>query len=251
MSREGYIEHYFDFTNSGKFFLVSFAGLAFILAVIILTSAIKDRSEQGLPHAHLYVESFYEMVFSSTSILLFLSLYYLVDERIQRVTPYWEKYHDVFLLAFIITSVFLTNWLDRFLIRLSRIEDSRKASIRLVSSFYVVLILLYIRFIYEDTNYDTLIMYFITLAAGRFVYFDFTWGEFSSMVEGVLRHLPLLIAMILYSGIVCWYGFHVGFLLKSTGVIVCTLIAHLFMDLAIFVVHHTRILKLMAKRADK
>ena len=44
---------------------------------------------------------------------------------------------------------------------------------RLVSSLYIVLILLYIRFIYEDTNYDDLILYFVTLAVGRFLYCDF------------------------------------------------------------------------------
>lgn len=249
MTREGYIEHYFDFSNSGRFFLVAFGGLFLTLAIILITSIIKDRAEEGLPHAHLFIESFYEMVFSSTSILFFLSLYYMADSRIQSIMPYWEKYHDVFLLAFIIASVFMTNWLDRFLVKLSSLDDSRKASIRLVSSFYIILILLYIRFIYENTNYNTLIIYFITLALGRFVYFDFTWSEFGSMVEGVIRHLPLLAIIIVYSGIVCWYGFKVQFLLKSTGVIVCTLIAHLFMDLAIFVVHHTRVLKLVTGKS--
>ena len=77
---------------------------------------------------------------------------------------------------------------------------------------------------------------------GRFVYFDFTPQEFSHQVRGIIRNLPMLALIVCYSGIVCWYGFHVDFLLKSNGVIVSTLIAHLFMDLSIFILHKTRLL---------
>lgn len=124
------------------------------------------------------------------------------------------------------------------------ITADQKASIRLVSSFYIVLILLYIKFIYLDDNYDALILYFITLAVGRFIYFDFTWHDFCSTVHGVLINLPLLALMGCYSAFVCWYGFHTDFLLTSNGVILSTLLAHLFMDASIFVLDRTRLLQL-------
>jgi sterol desaturase/sphingolipid hydroxylase (fatty acid hydroxylase superfamily) len=63
------------------------------------------------------------------------------------------------------------------------------------------------------------------------------------MAGGVARNLPILVLMVLYSAIVCWYGFKVQFLLKSNGVILSTLIAHLFMDLSIFVLHRTKLLR--------
>ena len=93
-------------------------------------------------------------------------------------------------------------------------------------------------------NYDALILYFITLAVGRFIYFDFTWHDFCSTVHGVLTNLPLLALMGCYSAFVCWYGFHTGFLLTSNGVILSTLLAHLFMDASIFVLDRTRLLQL-------
>ena len=49
--------------------------------------------------------------------------------------------------------------------------------------------------------------------------------------------------MSAYSGVVCWYGFHVGFLLKSNGVILSPFLAHLFMDCAIYLLHKKEILK--------
>ncbi|MEE1228479.1 MAG: hypothetical protein U0K57_05870 [Lachnospiraceae bacterium] len=257
MGRKDYIIHYFNFKNALPFFLVSFLGLVVVLAILFIAARVQTlRWNSGLManpgsrrrrrvNAPQLIESFYEMVFSTTSVLFFLSLYYIIDARIAAFATYWTKYQDVLLLVFILLSVFLTNWFDSVLVKLTNIKEEKKASIRLTSSLYIVLILLYIRFIYDDLNYNTLILYFITLAAGRFLYFDFTWKDFFSTVGGVVECLPLLALVGIYSAITCWYGFHVEFLLKSNGVIVSTLIAHLFMDLSILVLHHTRLLHVL------
>lgn len=253
-----YILHYFDPANVGSFLLVSLLGLILVLTLVLLIAKLqiqrqlkeeteekakKIRRKKHQRRQYQIVESFYELVFSGTSILLFLSLYYIIDERLPQISMYWEKYQDVVLLIFIVLSVFLTSWLDVVLVKLTHLEPEQKASVRLISVFYIVLILLYIRFIYEDTNYDGLILYFLTLTVGRFLYFDFTVKSFLETMRGVLENLPLLVIMSAYSGFVCWYGFHVGFLLKSNGVILSTFLAHLFMDCSIFLLHKTRILK--------
>ena len=123
------------------------------------------------------------------------------------------------------------------------LPPDQKSSVRLVSSFYIILILMYIKFIYDDSNYDALILYFVSLAIGRFVYFDFTAEDFISTISKLLKNLYLLILMGSYSGFVCWFGFLVGFLLPSNGVIVSTLLAHLFMDASIFVLDRTRLIR--------
>lgn len=207
-----YLIHYFNFKNAGGFMLVSLLCLIAVLAIVVLAAKLKKHYKlntqdltpkqiRKLNHIHKVkeislIESFYEMVFSSTSVLLFLSLYYIIDERIPQ------------------------------------------------AAFYIILILLYIKFIYHDSNYDSLIMYFITLAVGRFLYFDSTLEDIKETLQGVARNLPLLVLMGSYSAIVCWYGFHCGFLLTSNGVILSTLLAHLFMDVSIFVLDKTRLVKL-------
>ncbi|MEE3420590.1 MAG: hypothetical protein VZR02_05750 [Lachnospiraceae bacterium] len=254
-----YIQHYFNWKNAGQFLLVAFVGLAAVLAIIVsIAKAERSRAIQNLDlenredrraykhirkRPYMIIESFYEMVFSSTSILTFLALYYIIDEKMPEVATIWHKYQDVFLLLFICLSVFMTAWLDMILVKLTHLTPEQKGGVRLVSTIYVVVILLYIRFIYEDTNYNELIMYFITLAVGRFIFFDFTVKDFQNLCHQVAQNLPLLVLMLVYSGLVCWYGFHVQFLLKSNGVIISVLIAHIFMDLSIFVVDKTRIMK--------
>lgn len=174
---------------------------------------------------------------------LFLALYYLIDEYVPEISSFWTEYRDLILLVFIILSVFMTNWSDIILVKLTHIKEEQKVSLRLLSTFYIICILLYIRFIYEDTNYNELIIYFISLAVGRFVYFDFTLKEFKSTMKGLAGNIPLLLLLLAYSALMCWYGFKGGFLLTSNGVIVSILIAHLFMDLSIVVLHKTKLLQ--------
>ena len=68
------------------------------------------------------------------------------------------------------------------------------------------------------------------------------------MVSGVGRNLPLLLLMCAFSGFICWYGFRVDFLLTSNGVIISVLIAHLFMDIALFMLSKTGILRIIVKK---
>ena len=251
-----YLHHYINPKSAGIFLLISFLGLAAVLLIIFTTAKIqkgrltkkegdhltgKERSKiQKKPFR--FVESFYEMCFSSTSVLLFLALYYIIDARMPQVEGFWNKYQSLILLAFMCVSVFMTNYMDIILVRLAHLNWNDKSSVRLISCLYIILILMYIRFIYEDTNYDSLIMYFVTLAVSRFIYFDFTSKDLLLTLRSAARFLPLLVLMMFYSGLMCWTGFRSGFLLTSNGVIVSTLIAHCFMDLSIFVLDKTKLL---------
>ena len=256
-----YVTHYFNFEYIGIYLLVSLIGLAVVIGIVLGVAKLKTRQrlqDDSLSHKAIrrinrhhqerkrsIIESFFEMVFASTSVLIFLSLYYVIDERIPGVSIYWQKYQDIILLLFLCFSVILNGWRDIVFVPLEEIDSNQKASIRLVSSFYIILILLYIKFIYNDDNYDSLMMYFITLAVGRFIYFDFTMDDFLSTLHGFWEELPLLILMASYSGFVCWFGFYTGFLLTSNGVIVSTLLAHLFMVCSIFILDKTRVLRLV------
>lgn len=159
-----YIAHYFNFENAGIFHAARICRSAhrtgnrtrrrrMQMHYHLQTEDLSPRRERQIRSFHLAreyntIESFFEMVFSSTSILLFLSLYYVIDARIPEAAFYWQKYQDFFLLLFLLCSVVLNGYLDRAFVPLRRISPGQKASVRLVSSFYIVLILLYIKFIY-------------------------------------------------------------------------------------------------------
>ena len=311
-----YIEHYFDMASAVPFFLVSLAGLIFVMGVILALARIRqeldrhvtssaatadeanavdldvqtrpqsrtrhqyaDRIDDRLsgrehwpdtdpgtetrPHSrarrplldpvdtrpHEFIESFYEMAFASTSILLLLSLYYIIGDRINlhTVSKVWNQYKDWVLIGFLLVSMLVDRIFDRVLVPLRYISAQKRGSVRLMASIYVMLILMYIRFIYEDYNYENLILYFVMLVIGRLVYFDVTWDGFRNDCLGLFRNLPVLLLMSAYSATVVWYGFTSGFLMKANGVIVSTLIAHLFMDICIFLFDRSHIFGLFLR----
>ena len=311
-----YIEHYFDMASAVPFFLVSLAGLIFVMGVILVLARIRqeldrhgassvatadeanaadldaqsrpqsrarhqyaDRIDDSLngrehwpdtdpatetrPHSRArrplldpvdtrpyeFIESFYEMAFASTSILLLLSLYYIIGDRINlhTVSKVWKQYKDWVLIGFLLVSMLVDRIFDRVLVPLRYISAQKRGSVRLMASIYVMLILMYIRFIYEDYNYENLILYFVMLVIGRLVYFDVTWDGFRNDCLGLFRNLPVLLLMSAYSATVVWYGFTFGFLMKANGVIVSTLIAHLFMDICIFLFDRSHIFGLFLR----
>lgn len=192
-----------------------------------------------------FIESFYEMAFASTAVLLLLSLYYIINDRInlREVHMLWDTYKDWILVAFLIVSMVLNRIFDRLLVRLRYIDAKQRAGIRLLSSIYVILILVYICFIYQSPNYGSIIIYFVMMVIGRLFYFDVTWENFRGDIISIWKNLPILFLMIAYSGFTIWYGFHSGFLWKSNGVLVSTLIAHIFMDVGIVIIHHLRLVR--------
>ena len=265
-----YIEHYFDTASAVPFFLVSLAGLILVMGVILALARIRqehwsdtDSAMDARPHSRArrplldpvdtrpyeFIESFYEMAFASTSILLLLSLYYIIGDRINlhTVSKVWNQYKDWVLIGFLLVSMLVDRIFDRVLVPLHYISAQKRGSVRLMASIYVMLILMYIRFIYEDYNYENLILYFVMLVIGRLVYFDVTWEGFRNDCLGLFRNLPVLLLMSAYSAAVVWYGFTSGFLMKANGVIVSTLIAHLFMDICIFLFDRSRIFRLFLR----
>ncbi len=88
----------FNAQNAGSFMAVSLIGLIVVLAIVLLTAKLQKHYKINIENptevelaqieqTHKtkvisWIESFYEMVFSSTSVLIFLSLYYVLDERI-------------------------------------------------------------------------------------------------------------------------------------------------------------------------
>ena len=112
-----YVTHYFNFEYIGIYLLVSLIGLAVVIGIVLGVAKLKTRQrlqDDSLSHKAIHrinrhhqerkrsiIESFFEMVFASTSVLIFLSLYYVIDERIPGVSIYWQKYQDIILLLFL------------------------------------------------------------------------------------------------------------------------------------------------------
>ena len=225
----------------------------YILMIVIISARFVDREERKYYYyekAHNSIQRFYEMVFSGASILSFLAIYYIIDRFTEpgSFRDFWDKYKDFILLLMICLSIVFNNILDRLLIPLKKVGKDERGSVRLLGMLYVILIFLYIKFIYENDNYDGFIMYFLGLMIGRFIYFDASFRDGIRTMLEALRNLPLLILGLAYTGFMAYVGFSSDYLLIGNGVLVSTFIAHIFMIVAIFIIHHSHFMSIFVRK---
>ncbi len=196
-----YVRHYVTGMNFVFFLAVSF-GVVLLIHIILLLRAKsvageyveEDQAAALRLHAGQLTEEYDELVFSAASVLFFTGLYFLIDWNYFHLSSggvaFWKKYNDFLLLGFLIVSMLLNNVLDRLFVPLRRLEDETRSSLRMAGMLYMMVVFAYIKFIYEDNNYDTIILYFLTMIIGRFVYFDASLADFRKAMNA---HLILIL----------------------------------------------------------
>lgn len=256
MTLDEYLSHYIVSSEIIIYLLIALGGLIVSLTIILLSSTLLANKVKRSKKVFFYnkannlIERFFEMIFSGTSILSFLATYYLIDRFVTTGSfrAFWDKHSDMLLLVMIILSCVINSCLDRVIVPLKVIDREQKASVRMIGMLYIILIFVYIKFIYENNNYDGFIAYFLGLMVGRFAYFDASFADFIKSVKLAAKNLPLLILGLSYTGFMCFVGFSSRYLLISNGVLVSTFIAHIFMVIAIAIIYHSRILKLVIRK---
>ncbi len=256
MTLAEYLEHYLVASK-----MLTFLGLSLVCTLvsvmIIILAALctsngrsrADRRRRFHNRAYKLTERYYEMIFSATSILSFLSAYYLIERFITEgeFHEFWSDHADMLLLVMIIASCVINSIFDRVLIPLKSVNTEEKGSVRLIGMLYIILIFMYIKFIYENNNYDGFIIYFLGLMVGRYAYFDSSFMDFVNSIRKAAHNIPLLLLGLANTAVMCLYGFTTKYLLKSNGVLVSTFFAHLFLVVAIFIVFHSRFIRLFVK----
>lgn len=235
MTFQEYLEHYTQMP--GLLFMILFT--VALTAVVHIMIALYSKGKKGSFVGRC--ERYYEMIISSTSMLLFIGLYFLVEHRYFNVGnelyAIWDKYDDFLLLLALMISIALMNLLDWMFVPLRKIEKDEKASLRMMAMIYMLIIFAYIKVIYENDNYDAIIVYFLLMVIGRFTYFDATFKDFLLSMKLLFRQFPVLILALFTSGALALYGFKSEYLLKSNGVVLSLCIAHFFVLVEIGIVN--------------
>ena len=240
MSYAEYVKHYFTLPDCIIFLVLALVLLAVVYAVFYIYSKGHFKNPRKMQHEFFSLtERFYELIFSGGSIIGFMVAYYLINRFVTSGAFYqfWSDYKDYLLLVFMIISILVNTFLDHVLVPLKRLDRDEMASIRLTGMLYMILIFCYIKFIYEDNNYDMFITYFLTLMIGRFVYFDASFKDFLHCIKQAAANIPIMIMGLTYLGILCLYGYSTSYLLKHNGVITNIFFCHLYIVVAIFVLH--------------
>ncbi len=272
MTIQSYINPEFDWTRKLIFFLLAFGGILLCDLLVIWRSASvanrqggPDRKAFFFDRAENRVQCFYEMMISGTSVLFFSCAYvvcnhlyslieadpYSVSEGLSFFYKAWGDGKDFILLFLICLSCLLNTFLDRLIIPLKTITKEERASIRLLAMFYVILILVVLNIIGDESEYGPVMMYYLGLMIGRFVYFDASFTDFLAAMKNAIMNLPmLLMGLALVAALSC-FGFQAEYLLERNYFIVGVFYTHLFILLAIFIIHLTRFWPLVLRKPRK
>jgi len=241
-----YLKHYTTWYKVMGMFLAAAMTIGFCLFIILMASrkmALRYSAETCQAFLKDEIRSlserFYELVFSNTSVLLFVSLYFMIDYfgigyRFKEV---WAKYNGIILLVFLMASILMISFMDNLIVPLRNVQPGDRAAMRLMGMLYMLIIFAYIKFVYQDSNYDNIIMYFLTMVIGRFVYLDASLESFQDAMKDTMRNLPLLLLGLLCTILISLFGWGTGYLIRVNGVVFNLFIAHLYLLLVIFIVH--------------
>lgn len=261
MTLEAYLNPDFGPVEKLIFFIAAFLGVSVCVFLIITAARVTAGRESFYDRAGNRVQRFYEMIISGASVMSFACayvilnhIYSLTEGSGSTFTYMWENWKDFILLLLICLSCVINSLLDRLIIPLKLIDNGEKASVRMLSMFYVIIILVYLNMIGDESEYSPVMMYYLGLMIGRFVYFDASFADFIDAVRNLFGNLLLLVLGLILTSALAFYGFNAGYLLERNYFIVGVFYTQLFMLAAVFILHHSHVIYLFVKkdgRAEK
>ena len=260
MSVEAYLNP--DFTVGKKllFLLVTAAllgiGIGFIYLVSLLVLGrnipVGNRKQAVLGALEDKVQRFFEMIIAGTSVMSFSCAYVIINHvntlvqsgvagnltpMEQRLIEAWAEGKDFVLLLLICLSCVINTILDSLIIPLKKLSKAEKATMRMLAMFYVIILLVYLNYIGDESQYSPVMMYYFGLMIGRFVYFDASFKDFLEALKNMFFNLPYMVLSLVLTGALCAFGFGAGYFLERNYFIMGIFYTHLFMLVCIFVIH--------------
>jgi len=249
MSIDAYFNPEFNSVRKGVFFLITLlAVIAVNLLVRGMDKAVNGKEGDGGEGGRVFVQMFYEMMICGCCGLMFASSYIICNHLYAMVSyagaggfevfmQIWGDWKDFALLILILISCLINTVLDRVFIPLKLITGNARAAVRMLGMFYVIVILVILNFLGDENEYNPVMMYYLGLMIGRFVYFDASLADFLKAMGNVIKNLPLMLLGLLLSGALSVFGFHMGYFLEKNYYIVGVLYTHLFILAAVFIIN--------------
>ena len=268
MTIEAYINPDFTLPKKLIFLLITAACIFLCLLLIQGIARLSARSvRKSKRTAAVYrrtatwTEMLYEMVIAGTSVISFACAYVVLNHVIALIEEgsivgaaaegfanAWANGKDFILLLLICLSCVMNTVLDRLLIPLKSLDRGKIASIRMLSMFYVIIILVFLNHIGDESEYSPVMIYYLGLMVGRFVYFDASFADFVEAMKNMVKNLPFLAMGLGLSGGLSFLGFSLGYLLERNYYIVGLFYTHLFMLIVVFLFHLFKITRLFVKK---
>ncbi len=263
MTIEAYFNPDFKMPQMIIFGLITLAAMAISLFLIYGVTVLVEKTSRrrGRDYDEEYSirdafvdksQRFFEMIIAGTSVLSFSCAYVILNhlntleqtgvmgsltagER--AFFELWAEGKDFLLLLLILISCVINTLLDSAIIPLKRITRDEKATMRMLAMFFVIILLLYLNYIGDESQYSPVMMYYFGLMVGRFVYFDASFGDFIKALKNMFINLPYMLLNLVLTGGLSFLGFSLGYFLERNYYIMGVFYTHMFMLISIFLIH--------------
>lgn len=176
-------------------------------------------------------QAVFEVLISNTCTMVMMCIYHWIIEKLY----FLSKFFNILLLIMIVVAVIVNNIIDNKMEQ-DMLTKSDKATIRLMSSLSIVIIFAYIKIKFVISQYDELIMCYIGLAMGRFIYFDTTWEQLKISFRSSIKYIISILIAMAFTYIVSFYGFKYE-VITSSNLLVSLVCIHFCM---IFCIHFAK-----------
>ncbi|RKM62318.1 hypothetical protein D6855_02555 [Butyrivibrio sp. CB08] len=260
MSVEAYLNPDFTIFKKLIFLLVTLAligiglGFIYLVSMMVLDKDIplRDRKWALMGAFEDKSQRLFEMIIAGTSVMSFSCAYVIINHVYTLVqtgvagslTPFeenlvrlWTDSKDFVLLFLICMSCVINTILDSLIIPLKKLSKQEKATMRMLAMFYVIILLMYLNYIGDESQYSPVMMYYFGLMVGRFVYFDASFKDFLGALKNMFFNLPYMALNLILTGLLCWFGFSAGYFLERNYFIMGIFYTHLFLLICIFLIH--------------
>ena len=226
------------------FMLLVMVGIIFITTRLILykkREAIIDEnttmeeldeiSRKNVNRPYEVCQMVFEILISNTCVIVMMYVY----DRIANNVLFLEKYLGIVMIILIILAIMINNFLDEKLVQ-DMLKKEEKGNIRLLSSCSILLIFFFFKFYFHTAEYDDLLLCYIGLVLGRFIYFDSSLEGIKECFRGLKPYILPLIIGILFTGAILGVEIYLG-IITTENVFFSLTISHVFI---LYFIHITK-----------
>lgn len=245
-----------DFTIVKKIIYLAITALAVFLSVYLIYGLSRLKSDKKTNCVNENYQNlllrFFELIISATSVMSFACAYVVFNHVyalcqgattsgvMRAFLKIWGDWKDFALLFLICITCVINTILDKMLIPLKGLDRDQIAVIRMMGMFYAIIILLFLNVIGDESEYSPVMMYYLGLMVGRFVYFDASFVDFLKAMKNMLLNLPILVLGLTVSGSLTFIGFSLGYFLEQNYYIMGVFYTHLFLLVVVFLFYHVQ-----------
>ncbi len=277
MTVEAYLNPDFTLLKMLIFGLITLAAIGLSLLLIYGVTILVDKAsdkrysdydeEVSLEDAFVdKCQRFFEMIIAGTSVLSFSCAYVILNhisalkqsgvmgnltDIENTLFDLWAEGKDFILLLLILVSCIINTILDSCIIPLKKITRAEKATMRMLAMFFVIILLLYLNYIGDESQYSPVMMYYFGLMVGRFVYFDASLGDFIVALKNMFINLPCMLLNLALTGGLSFVGFFLGYFLERNYYIMGVFYTHIFMLICIFIIHLIWMIRMLYYKGSK